>query len=102
MTGIHPGLVPVPVLDVRIRNVGGVIHLGRRDLVLELADVAAFAWRAVDRERTIGQIATLVAAEYGVDRSTAAADLVDLFGDLAESGLLVLEPSPSTMPGAGA
>jgi Coenzyme PQQ synthesis protein D (PqqD) len=82
--------VVVPRLDVIVRRVDGVLHVGRGEQAYELSESAATLWRAIDGHRTIADLAAILAEEYGIDAQTAAVDVHELLADLADSGILAL------------
>lgn len=80
--------VPRRRLDARVRNYRGVTLVAGPSQALELSETAAFVWRAIDDDRSVADVAALLADEYDVDGATALADVVDLLGDLHAAGLV--------------
>jgi Coenzyme PQQ synthesis protein D (PqqD) len=87
-TAPHPDAVPVPRLEVRNRKVGGVLMLAVGEHQFELSETAAFIWRHADGDRTVGGLAELLAAEYGIELDHALADVGELLQFFAENRLL--------------
>jgi hypothetical protein len=84
-------MTPVQRLDVRARNYRGTLYLARDEDSVALTEVAAFVWRLIDGSRTVDDLATVVAAEYSIDRDTAHTDCAELVASLAEAGMLDLQ-----------
>lgn len=63
--------------------------------VVNLNDSAAAILELVDGQRTLADIATLLAARYGMDVAAIASDIDDLLQRLAQKSWLVL-PAPQT------
>jgi len=51
--------------------------------------VAKRIWESVTEGHSLGETATVIAAEFEVDEAQAQADLITFAGDLVERGLLV-------------
>lgn len=85
-------LVPVPRMEIRVRQSRGVTYLGFRDEVVALEDVSAFIWRHVDGSRTVADIGTAVAAAYDIDSATVTPDVLELMESLVERGFVQLAP----------
>lgn len=66
--------VPAKRLDVRIRNVDGILVLAAGGEILELSGVGSDVWLAVDGKRTVGDIAGMIRTMYGIPVETAQAD----------------------------
>ena len=94
----------MPVLDqvyqkdpnIIFREIGGEVILvpikqNVRDLenTFALNETAAFAWGKLDGVRTLGEILTLIIAEYEVGQEEAQDDLLELVAQLIEAGALV-------------
>ena len=94
----------MPVLDqvyqkdpnIIFREIGGEVILvpikqNVRDLenTFALNETAAFAWEKLDGVRTLGEILTLIIAEYEVGQEEAQDDLLELVAQLIEAGALV-------------
>jgi hypothetical protein len=84
-----PESVPAADLAVRVRNLGDtlIVALSLEEPV-ELTDVAAFIWRLIDGSRPVKTIVARVAAAYGIDYATAAEDVVEFLGQLADGDLI--------------
>lgn len=87
-------LVPIP---------GAVAApLGDELVVLSLSDgayfclspVAASSWRALDGLRSVNDVAQRIVEEFETDEVTATSDLLDLFRDLLNAGLVSHAPEP--------
>ena len=83
--------VPVLRLDVRVRNGGQGLTVARQQHVYELDEVASFIWRQIDGSRTVADIGTCLAGEYGIDAGEAAADVADALEPLVEDGLITVK-----------
>ncbi|MBB4913038.1 PqqD family protein [Streptosporangium saharense] len=82
--------VPVPRLDVRVRNVGGTLTVAWGESVFELSETAGFLWKRVDGRRSLRELAGLLAGEYAVDPETALRDTLETMTALADGGLVRL------------
>jgi Coenzyme PQQ synthesis protein D (PqqD) len=91
---IVSGTVPDRRLDSRIRNLGDRLLVGRSSSALELDPTAGFVWRRIDGERTVRQLAELLAAEFGADPATALEDVIGLVGQLRDCGVVTLVTPP--------
>jgi len=60
-----------------------------------LPDVAGRIWELLDDGKSLLEAAGLIAAEFGVDRSTAENDLLRLVDELCGKGLLIEAPTGS-------
>jgi Coenzyme PQQ synthesis protein D (PqqD) len=85
----HVTAVPAVRLGLRIRNLGGVLHLGEPEAILELSEAAGFIFRSIDGRRSTGEIAALVARCYGIEDQEAAADTAELLDTLVECRAVV-------------
>jgi len=56
-----------------------------------LNSVGARVWELADGQRTLGQIAGVIATEYDVVLTRAQADLIAFCDDLANRGVLLLD-----------
>lgn len=71
--------------------------VGDETVILDLASGVYFGldgvgkriWESVAEGHSLGETATIVAAEFEVDEEQARADLITFAGDLVERGLLV-------------
>lgn len=89
----EPALIPMTALGARIRRSGDSLLVGTdTENVLELDETAAFIWRQVDGTRSVERIGARVAEEYDIDLETAVRDVTELLGQLAEFGVVSLEP----------
>lgn len=86
--------IPVTRLDTRVRNRNGTLLLSRAATVLELGDVAAEIWLAADGERTIDEIAQVVAASYGMEPTEILDDVVELLDSLEAGGIVIFRSTP--------
>lgn len=72
-----------------------------------LAGAARAVWAAVDGERALAEVVTVVAASYGVEEAVVETDVRAFVADLLDRGLLVMSPgvgpdvSPGVSPGVG-
>ena len=66
-----------------------LIHLNT-GTYYSLNDVGTSFWKLMDGQRTIGQCAEAIAAEYNAPRDTVLSDLLELAGELAAEDLVVL------------
>jgi hypothetical protein len=80
--------VPRRVLGIRIRLIRGDYHIGMQDRALHLNGPANIVFASLDGQRTIADLARLLVAEYGIDRSEAIADIHELLDDLTEKGIV--------------
>ncbi|MFF4413745.1 PqqD family protein [Streptosporangium sp. NPDC001559] len=90
MEQLSPEAVPVPRLDVRVRNVGGTLTVAWGESVFELSETAGFLWKRVDGRRSLRELALLLAGEYAVDAETALLDTAETMTALADGGLVRL------------
>ena len=80
---LDPGrVIPVPRLDVRVRNRDGTLLVAWAEAVFELEDVSADIWRTLDGRRTLLDVAKVVAATYDVSVDEAAQDAFALLAQL--------------------
>lgn len=77
--------IPLPRLDLRMRNTGEAILLGWREVFIELTDSAVDLWRLVDGHRSVAEIGALIAEEYGIEVAEAVADVGETLSVLAEA-----------------
>jgi Coenzyme PQQ synthesis protein D (PqqD) len=63
-----------------------LIHL-YTGVYYSLNDVGTTFWNLLDGQRTIGECADEIAAEYDAPRDVVLGDLIELAGDLAAEGL---------------
>lgn len=95
--------VPELRLEIRIRNMGGVLRIGRMGVGTELSDSAAYIWRQIDGERRIGVIAERLAGHYDLDVATAEADVLELIDSLVGADLVtIVQPDATGNPSGGA
>ncbi|MGC5329155.1 PqqD family protein [Micromonospora sp. DT62] len=69
-------------LDVRVRNVGGVLVVARRVRQLQLSDVAAEVWQLLDGTRTVGEIVDRLATDYDAPPDEVREGVVELLEQL--------------------
>ena len=71
----------------------GVVVLGSRaSEPVTLAGTGSALWHAFDRERTVGEAAALLAAEFGTDTDRVARDVEPVLHTLLEAGALEASP----------
>ena len=58
------------------------------DGVVTLSESGAFLLKALDRDRTVEELADLLTAEYEVDRGTALKDIAQIVQDFERLGLI--------------
>lgn len=80
--------VPRRKLDSRVRNYRDSLLVAGPQQAFKLSDTAAFVWRSLDGERTVADVARLVAAEYDVDYATALSDVDELLETLTTAGIV--------------
>ncbi|MDV3239276.1 MAG: PqqD family protein [Gammaproteobacteria bacterium] len=82
--------VPVPRADLLIREIEGeTVVLNRADgHIHTLNPTASFIWRQLDGEKSVQDIAQLLADAFAVDHATARADVVGIIDRLRELQLL--------------
>lgn len=92
MTVIEPDATVVASADVVAADVGGERLLLNLDTGLYhgMNPVGTRIFELVGEPRTVGSVAAAVAAEYGVDTATAAADARAYVGELVDAGLAVV------------
>ena len=59
-----------------------------RGSIFTLNETAARAWELLDGSRTLGDIRTTIASEFDVDEADAGHDLLELFTQLLEIGVV--------------
>jgi hypothetical protein len=64
-----------------------LIHL-HTGTYYSLNDVGTSFWNLLDGQRSIGQCADQIAAQYDAPREVVLADLLELAGELANEGLV--------------
>ncbi|MER5642202.1 PqqD family protein [Kitasatospora sp. NPDC002227] len=101
MAVIDDTTVPVPKLEVRVRNVRGVIRIAVPESAFDLSETAGFIWRRIDGRRTAAEIGRLLAAEYEVTAEEAVADTKEILASLAEEGAIALSPAGPQADGVG-
>jgi len=96
-------LYPQRRADVRVRVVDGetVVFDRRRGLIHHLNPTAHYIWERCDGSATVAAIAQQLAATFGVEAQTAAADVAACVAHLATLELLESQDG-STRPTAGA
>lgn len=82
------GLIPVPRLDVRVRNRGGTLLVAWATSIFELAGTDAVIWRALDGRRTVLEIAQVVSDNSGASLDDAAQDALGLLKQLNQAHLI--------------
>ena len=82
--------VPQVRLDARVRRFRGALLVAVGEETVELADSAAFLFRAVDGVRTVADIGALLAEEYDVPAAEAVEDTAEFVAELVDSGILEL------------
>jgi hypothetical protein len=85
-------LVARPLAHVRIRNQSGTIIVAVRDDTVELSDIAEIIWRAMAPDRTVRDVARVVAAVYDTAEGDVLDDVRDFLADLHERGFVGLGP----------
>ena len=88
-------------LDTRLRIPSQVMSrlVGDETVLLDLASGMYFGlegvgqslWEGVQAGHSLGEIATLIAAEYEVDEAQAQADVLAFAGELVSRGLLATD-----------
>ncbi|MFJ4651914.1 PqqD family protein [Nocardia sp. NPDC088792] len=80
-----PDSVPERRLDIRVRSNRGTIQIVNRTLqAVELTGAGALLFRAMDGRRTVGELAGLLVAEFGITAADALTDTTDLVTGLAD------------------
>jgi hypothetical protein len=79
-----PGTLSAEVAD-------SLIVLSAELKYVELDDVGASIWTALDQRRTVGQIAGILSAEFDADIVEIEPDVERFVGSLVELGLVVCE-----------
>ncbi|MGW7534886.1 PqqD family protein [Amycolatopsis sp. NPDC054798] len=87
---MDPSSVPRLSLDAQVRRFRGALLVAVGDETLELADSAAFLFRAVDGARSVADIGALLAQEYDIPAEEAVEDAAGFLGELVDSGVLEL------------
>jgi len=86
--GVSAAAVPAKPLHVRVRNFKGTTMIAAASEARELSPSALVIWRSIDGSRTVGDIAGLLAAEYGIDQGTALADVAEFLAELGQAGFV--------------
>lgn len=77
-----------------MRNLQGRVIVGLDAVTMELSDVAAFIWKAVNGQRTVAEIAAAVAGEYDVAVETTNEDVVEFLASMVEAGFVEVRSVP--------
>jgi len=77
-----------PGIAFRIIEGEAVLVNPANKMIYVLNHTGACAWQKIDGRKTAREIAQMVGAEYQVTPSEAENDLQELFGNLAQRGLL--------------
>jgi hypothetical protein len=85
----NPDAVPRRALGIRIRRVNGDFLIGAEDKALLLTDVARLVFASLDGRRSIADVASVVAGEYGVDEEEALNDVREFLDDLTDKDVVV-------------
>ncbi|MET9092799.1 PqqD family protein [Streptomyces cyaneofuscatus] len=94
MPQVLAGSVAERRLDVRVRNVRGVIRIAVPDGAFDLSETAAFIWRRLDGTSTAADLGAQLAAEYDVSVDEAVSDTIDILEEWAAQGAIeVTDPS---------
>lgn len=88
------GLAPRRSLAVRVRRIDGNLCLAHGAVFLELSRVAESIWKLADGTRSPLDIAAAVAADYGVQPATVAADVEELLAELTGHAMIEWVGSP--------
>ncbi|GIE86442.1 PqqD family protein [Actinoplanes regularis] len=92
---VETGTVVKPRADVGVRRVAGTVTVGWDEEAFELSETTFFIWRQLDGRRAVADVASSVANYYGIDRSEALADTLEVLRDLIDLGLLQVIASDS-------
>lgn len=87
-TVLSADVIPGKSLHVRVRNFKGKTLIAADNDVRELSPSALSIWRSVDGTRTLSEIASLLASEYGIDQATALADVTEFLAELGDAGFV--------------
>ncbi|MEW2592248.1 PqqD family protein [Micromonospora aurantiaca] len=86
MAALTPDSIPRRRLDARVRNIGGVVTVGRLGRVVELSDSALFVWQHVDGTRTVSALATCLAEAYQTPLDDSIVDdVIELLEQLIDA-----------------
>lgn len=81
---------PKRALDVRMRKIGGRVHVARGTEVYELDEVGSLIWQLSDGTQSIAELAGAIADQFDVDRDQAEADARRFVDELVEANLIML------------
>lgn len=83
-------MVPRKALDAQARVISGTLYISRGGVGadFELSDVAARIWRLIDGERTLNEVAAIIATENAIDHDIAVADVTEFVADLISDGFV--------------
>ncbi|GAB0105185.1 hypothetical protein JMUB6875_41630 [Nocardia sp. JMUB6875] len=77
--------IPERRLDIRVRPDRGTLLIVNHELrAIEMDGAGAMLFRAMDGRRTVGDLAGLLVAEFGIEFGEALTDTVELVQGLAE------------------
>lgn len=76
--------------DTRVRRFRGAVLVAGGNDTVEFSETAAFLFTAVDGERSVADIAALLATEYAVPTDVAVADTTEFLAGLVDGGFLEL------------
>jgi pyrroloquinoline quinone biosynthesis protein D len=89
-TPVDTELVAQYSMDARFRKFRGKLLISNGEEALELDEVASFIFGQIDGERSVADIARILAGEYGISFEEAAADIADLLHQLADENVVTL------------
>ena len=94
--------MPRITMSSRVRAVRHQVSssLGQEAVILELErgiyygvdEVGSRIWELVERPRTVSDIRDAILGEYDVDAETCAADTLKLLEEMADHGLIEVDP----------
>ena len=89
-----PNSIPRRRMDTRVRKFRGKFLVAGRDReAFELSETAEFIFRRIDGKRTVQEIGSMVAEEFGAPLEMAIDDCAELISELVEGRVIDVIPA---------
>ena len=85
------------VVACRLAGEAALLSL-RHDAYYGLDAVGAVIWELIQPGRTVAEVHAALLARYDVDPERCERDLLALLGDMAQAGLISVQPPPAATP----
>ncbi|MGW6691568.1 PqqD family protein [Streptomyces sp. NPDC054961] len=86
--GLTADAVPRRRLDARMRKYRGAFLVANAEETMELDEVAEFIFKRIDGERSVADIAGIVADAYDIAVDEALPDVLDMVGQFVDFGVV--------------